>query len=79
MWRNENYLLLKLNLKFCSRVFVLRAPPSSLVSIATQTISCYKTMSSEFISEFYASVCAEHEIQINPHVSQVLGETPVTE
>ncbi|XP_074478524.1 leucine-rich repeat-containing protein 34 isoform X1 [Sebastes fasciatus] len=41
--------------------------------------SAGSTMASGNVSEFYAAVCAEHEIKINPHVLQVLQETTVTE
>ncbi|XP_044031963.1 leucine-rich repeat-containing protein 34 [Siniperca chuatsi] len=36
-------------------------------------------MASENISEFYAAVCAEHHIKINPHILQVLEKTTVAE
>ncbi|XP_073344187.1 leucine-rich repeat-containing protein 34 [Pagrus major] len=36
-------------------------------------------MASENISEFFAAVCAEHEIKINPHIVDVLEKTAVTE
>ncbi|KAM8731127.1 leucine-rich repeat-containing protein 34 isoform 1-T1 [Acanthopagrus schlegelii] len=36
-------------------------------------------MASENISEFYAAVCAEHGIKLNPHIVDVLEKTAVTE
>ncbi|XP_068566292.1 leucine-rich repeat-containing protein 34 isoform X2 [Cebidichthys violaceus] len=36
-------------------------------------------MSRENMSEFYAAVCAEHEIEINPHVLHVLEKTTGTD
>ncbi|KAM6970956.1 leucine-rich repeat-containing protein 34 [Tautogolabrus adspersus] len=35
-------------------------------------------MASENISDFYAAVCEEHQITINPHVLQVLQKTTIT-
>lgn len=36
-------------------------------------------MASENVWEFYAAVCAEHQIKINPHIVDVLEKTTITE
>ncbi|XP_041817849.1 leucine-rich repeat-containing protein 34 [Chelmon rostratus] len=36
-------------------------------------------MASENVWEFYAAVCAEHQIKINPHIEDVLEKTTITE
>ena len=74
---NYNYLVFTVILKFSlfcsSRDAILSCCHGNSNSTADTA------MASENISEFYAAVCAEQEIKINPHILQVLEETAVTQ
>lgn len=82
----DNNLLLSLNLNVFYKTFLydlycLVGPLQDVISTCCHRNSNSTTgprMAAVNMSACYSAVCADHEIEINPHVKEVLEKTTLT-